>query len=81
MSPRDWLQHQVLPGWLCDRSPDKRHPHRRRYTSRYRRKRGIVKNVWILSGLVMALQASPALIVAMALGTTFLAFVILDETR
>jgi hypothetical protein len=28
----------------------------------------------------MAVQASPALILAMTLGTTFLSFVILDET-
>lgn len=80
MRPRDWLQEYVLPRWTSDQMPDRDHPHRRRFTAGYRRKRGIVKNVWIASGLVMLLQASPAIIVAMALGTTFLAFVILDET-
>jgi hypothetical protein len=59
--------------------PDEDHPHRRRFTPGYRRKRGIVKNVWIGSALVMILQP-PAIVVAMVLGTTFLSFVILDET-
>jgi hypothetical protein len=59
---------------------DAAHPSRRRLTRRYRRKRDIVKNIWIGSGLVMLAQGSPALIVALGLGTTFLAFMILDET-
>jgi hypothetical protein len=69
-----------MPRWADDRSPDRDHPHRRRFTAGYRRKKGIVKNIWIASGLVMLLQASPAIIVALALGTTFLSFMILDET-
>lgn len=81
MTLKDRIRRIVLPQWTEDRSPDRHHPHRRRFTKGYRRKRGIVKNVWIASGLVMAIQASPAIIVALALGTTFLSFVILDETR
>lgn len=80
MTVREWLNQRILPRWAEDCRPDQRHPHRRRFTAVYRRKRGIVKNVWIASGLVMAVQASPALILAMTLGTTFLSFVILDET-
>ena len=80
MNKPGWIQRHVLPHWVQDRSPDSRHPHRRRFTAGYRRKQGIVKNIWIASGLVMVIHASPALIVAMALGTTFLSFVILDET-
>ena len=59
---------------------DAAHPSRRRLTRRYRRKRDIVKNIWIGSGLVMLAHGSPAFIVALGLGTTFLAFMILDET-
>ena len=81
MRPKDWINRWVLPHWLNDQCPDREHPHRRRFTAAYRRKRCMVKNVWIASGLVMALQGSLALIVALALGTTFLSFVILDETR
>jgi hypothetical protein len=39
-----------------------------------------VKNIWIGSGLVMLAHGSTAVIVALGLGTTFLAFMILDET-
>ena len=76
----DWLQHQVLPEWTRDESPDHRHPHKRRFTPGYRRKKGIVKNLWIGSGLLMIILATPALMLALAMGTTFLSFVILDET-
>jgi hypothetical protein len=78
---RRWLSPILLPRWAEDRCPDHEHPHRRRFTAVYRRKQSIVKHVWIASGLVMAVLASPAIIMAMALGTTFLSFVILDETR
>ena len=78
---QEWLQRYILPHWVEDRSPDAEHPHRRRFTLAYRRKKRIVKNVWIASGLVMIVQASPAIIAGMLLGTTFLSFVILDETR
>ena len=80
MKIENWLRQQLLPNDLHDCSPEKGHPHKRRFTASYRRKRGIVKNVWIVSGTVMVLQASPALIIAMTLGTTFLSFMILDET-
>lgn len=78
--PKKWLQHYVMPQWLRDSAPDQAHPHRRRFTSVYRRKRSIVKNVWIISGAVMIIEASPALIAGLLLGTTFLSFMILDET-
>ena len=74
------IDRLVLPDFLEDRCPDDEHPHRRRFTAAYRRKRGLVKNVWMVSGLVMALQGSLAIVLALVLGTTFLSFVILDET-
>jgi len=80
MNPKDWLHRLVLPQWTHDQSPDQSHPHKRRFTAGYRRKQNIVRNVWIASGLVMILQATPAFILAIALGTTFLSFLILDET-
>jgi hypothetical protein len=76
----DLVDKHLLPEWVRNRSPDAGHPHRRRFTVRYRRKKGIVKNVWIASGLLMALQSIPAVVIAIALGTTFLSFAILDET-
>ncbi len=57
-----------------------RHPHWRRTTAVYRRKRRIVRDVWIGSGLAMLLLPLKAL-VPLLLFTTFLSFAILDETR
>jgi hypothetical protein len=70
----------LLPNWAKGRTADRHHPHWRRYTASYRRKRGICKNIWICSGLVMCLQATPEVIIGLGLGTTFLSFMILDET-
>ena len=80
MNPKNWLRRQILPEWTRDESPDQEHPHKRRFTNAYLRKKGIVKNLWICSGLLMILLASPALILATTLGMTFLSFMILDET-
>ena len=80
MKIEHWLRRQILPASLQDCSPDKNHPHKRRFTAKYRRKKDIVRNVWIVSGTLMVLQASPAIVLAMTLGTTFLSFMILDET-
>jgi hypothetical protein len=63
-----------------DRVPDPSHPHLRRFTRRYRRKRDLVKWVWIFAGLLMLLSKSLALTFFVALGTTFLSFCLLDET-
>lgn len=80
MTFKKWIFALMMPHWTSDRIADDQHPHRRRFTVRYRRKQGIVKNIWIGSGLLMALQSTPAIIFAIALATTFLSFVILDET-
>jgi hypothetical protein len=56
-----------------------RHPSLRRYTRKYRKKQKIVRDLWLVSGLLM-LCVPPTFMLAMALGTTLLAFVILDET-
>jgi hypothetical protein len=80
MAAKFRIARLMLPDFLRDRCPDGEHPHRRRFTAAYRRKRGLVKNVWMVSGLVMALQGSLAVVLVMTLGTTFLSFVILDET-
>lgn len=74
------LRRYLVPDTTDNRVPDSRHPHRRRYTASYRRKRGICKNIWIGSGLLMLLNATPEVIIALGLGTTFLSFMILDET-
>ena len=80
VNPTDWLHRLFLPSWIRDQSPDRDHPHKRRFTPVYRRKKGIVRNIWIVSGLTMIILATPAMALAITMGTTFLSFVILDET-
>jgi len=75
------LKRHLLPEWLLDTQPDPAHAHRRRFTACYRRKRGIVKSLWIASGISMLLLGpTPGLIIGIALATTFASFCILDET-
>ncbi|MGQ9424534.1 hypothetical protein ACXYTJ_01125 [Gilvimarinus sp. F26214L] len=72
----EWL----LPDWSRTCAPDPAHSHGRRYTRRYRKKKEIVKSVWIGSGMVMLAFPTLPFIAALSLLTTFLSFVILDET-
>lgn len=74
------LSRCVLPQHLSDHSPDPSSPHRRRFTRSYRRKRGLVKNLWMGAGLVILLQPTLAFLITVTLAMTFLAFVVLDET-
>jgi len=59
----------------------------RRRSRRYRRKVAITKNIWIGSGclMVVLIEAFPAnglsLSLALSLLTTFLCFMVLDETE
>jgi hypothetical protein len=72
----DW----ILPDWVRRRRNDPSHSHGRRFTPRYRKKKEIVRSVWIGSGLMMLVFPALPFIVALSLLTTFLSFVILDET-
>jgi hypothetical protein len=74
------IHDNALPSWLRDRTPDRAHFHRRRYTRGYCRKRGIVRNVWIGTALVMLCGPDLAWVCAESLFATFLSFAILDET-
>ncbi len=56
-----------------------RHPSWRRTTRHYRKKQRVVRNVWIVSGLLM-IPAPLGVVLVLAMGTTMLAFAILDET-
>ena len=55
-----------------------RHPSWRRYTRKYQKKRRLVRDVWIITGLLM-LSVPLSIILVLAMATTFLAFMILDE--
>lgn len=70
----------LLPDHLQDRRPDPNHAHRRRFTSKYRRKQGLVKNLWIGASLVVLLNPTIVMLLIVGLPVTFLAFIVLDET-
>ncbi len=71
--------HHFRPPHHLSRNDLDAHPHWRRATARYRRKKSMVLNLWIGSGLLMLFLSPPGIIV-LALLTTFLSFTILDET-
>ncbi|WP_346836388.1 hypothetical protein [Microbulbifer sp. SAOS-129_SWC] len=62
------------------RLPDPNDAHRRRYTRRYRLKRGWVKNLWIGTALLMLCFPLLPVVLALGLLSAFLSFAILDET-
>jgi hypothetical protein len=80
MTPLETVRRYLLPEYVEKPIPDHKHPHRRRYTARYRRRLGICKSIWIVSGLVMAVNPTPEILFTLGLGTTFLSFMILDES-
>ncbi|MCV6610087.1 MAG: hypothetical protein OIF55_04870 [Amphritea sp.] len=71
----------LLPQWMQNREPDKRHFHRRRLTPVYRRKRRKVAALWTAAGLLMLLIQAPSFIISASLLTTFISFSLLDETE
>ena len=70
-----------MPDWAMKTCPDPTHSHARRLTTSYKKKQAIVKNLWIGSGLLMLLIGLLPYLVAATLLTTFISFVILDETE
>ena len=68
------------PAWLDSQQPDSSHFHRRRYTVEYRKKRRLVRDLWLGVGLLMLCFPIAAVFVGVGLFTTFLSFMILDET-
>jgi hypothetical protein len=72
----EWL----LPDWVLNSSGDPNHCHGRRFTRAYRKKQEMVKSLWICSGLTMLIVPVMPYVASAALFTTFLSFVILDET-
>ncbi|GAB1270247.1 hypothetical protein NBRC116493_35010 [Aurantivibrio infirmus] len=70
----------LLPEWKSKQLLDRNHPHARRKSVEYKKKQGLVKNIWIGAGVAMLCAPTPAFVVSLSLATTFIAFTILDET-
>jgi len=80
MKPLDDIVHFLMPNWHSDCRPDPNHPHRRRFTEIYRRKRCMVKNCWLVVGALAAISTSASIILVLGLSMALLSFVLLDET-
>lgn len=75
-----WLLSFIKPDWMASKEPDEKHFYRRTFTRKYRRKRQLVKNLWIASGLVMLAYPLVPFIASLGLFMTFISFSILDES-
>lgn len=60
--------------------PDPEHFSRRRLTRQYKAKKALVRNVWIAAGALMLINPVLPVALIIALPTTLLSFMILDET-
>ncbi len=69
-----------MPLWLENKTPDKQHFHRRRYTAQYRQKQRIVKSLWFSVGLLAICWPVLHWLIGLGLLATFISFSILDET-
>ena len=76
------VEHYLISGhYRAELIIDDQHPHYRRFSKRYKRKQGVVKNIWIGAGLITLVFPFPHVAVALSLITTFLSFCLLDETK
>lgn len=71
---------RCLPDWMQDTTPDPHHFYRRTFTKKHQAKKNLVRNVWIAAGLLMLVNPVMHIALLIALPTTLLSFVILDET-
>ena len=60
--------------------PDPEHYSRRRMTRQYKAKKAMVRNVWIAACSLMLINPVLPVALIIALPTTLLSFIILDET-
>jgi len=66
--------------WLCGGREDYREFQRRKVSAGYRKRRGLCVWLWIVAGVVMALQPGVQSMVIGGLTAGFLSFALLDET-
>ena len=75
----NWVRF-LLPSWQRSNVVDGKHFSHRRRTAAYIQKKRLVKDVWIVSGCIILTNPVMPFLVFMGFLTTFLSFMILDET-
>lgn len=77
-----WFTTCVLPSWrqkILHNQGDRTGFDSRVLSDRHLRKRSVVKNFWIIAGLLMLLQPVLHVVLVVGMFTTFLSFMYLDE--
>ena len=74
------LQMLFQPNWVRHRNPDSEHFYRRTLTPQHRAKKRLIYYIWVSVLLTMLIIPSLAYAFAASLFTTFVSFMILDET-
>jgi len=77
-----WLQRCFLPLWrqnVDQNQGDERHFYRRTLCAEYQKKKSTVKNFWIAAGVVVLIQPFLHVVLVVAIFTTFISFMYLDE--
>ncbi len=76
-----WYQYLLSGYYNQELIVDSEHPHYRRFTARYKKKKSLVKSIWIGVGLITLLFPLLHVVFSLTLLTTFVSFSILDETQ
>jgi hypothetical protein len=76
-----WLIHTFAPSWMHDRTPDKHHFYRRKFTRQYQQRKRWVTKLWAGVGLLCLVIPIAPLVVAVLLLTAFVSFSVLDESQ
>jgi len=79
MASNDWLDWMLSRHYRAHLSCSQPRQDRRASTL-YLLKKGVVKNIWLISGVFMLVNPSLPVIVGTTLFTAFISFSILDET-
>lgn len=74
------LKVKYSKGQEGNKLPDPEHYSRRRLTQQYKTKKSLVRNIWITACLLMLFNPVLPVVLIIALPTTLLSFMILDET-
>ena len=73
------IMQLLMPHWHKGVRADSRHAFGRTLTRDYLRRREMVKNFWVVAGLMMVVQPLLPWVVWVSLFTTFMSFMYLDE--
>ncbi len=75
------LSHIYREEFITNSDCHSKHHHYRRYTKEYEKKKDIVRQLWVVAGLLTLMFPILPFMAVILISTTFLSFVFLDETE